>query len=84
MKEPENVPVVTHVSWQYWRPLVITTAIYCILVFGCSALVVTIQGAWFIVVAASIIVAQSQLTAIYAGLGPESYWKRLALSLIHI
>ena len=76
----EHEPETLNISWLFWRPLVITTAIYCILVFACSAMVVTIQGAWFFTAASAVIFAQSQLTAIYAALGPESYWKRLAIS----
>ncbi|WP_148618710.1 hypothetical protein [Mariniblastus fucicola] len=67
-------------AWAYWRPLVLTSAFYCILTFVAAALLAIRNGEWLLFFSFSAMFAQSQLSGIFAALGTGGYFTRLAIS----
>lgn len=68
-------------SWAFWSPLVITVSIYCIVVFASATAFELRNGSeYFVAAVAGILFATSQLTAIFAALGTENYWRRLVIT----
>ncbi len=71
-----------HEAWPFWKPLVLTTAAYSILAFLLGlGITYNVGGVPFLLgVCVAMILAMSQLTAIFAALGSGSYFFRLAVS----
>ena len=67
-------------EWPFWKPLMVMTSIYCIAAFLLTAAAYSVNEDWFLLPVVAIVFSQSQITSMFAALGPSGYWKRLAVT----